>query len=522
MRNNQPVTQRERQYPEQQRLISTTDCSGMITYCNDAFVDISGFDREELLNSPHNLVRHPDVPCSVFEHMWQTLKKGQPWMGIIKNRCKNGDHYWVNAYVTPMVDGNGTVVGYESVRTKPSADHIRRATQLYARLNAGKAAMPAHQRWAPYFQKWLPFIVVSQVSVAVGSLMDSGMGFALAALLCVPLGLAGVRWQNQGLIQLLGVTGRASSSPIIAQMYTDRRGLLGRLEMLLIAREARLHTCLTRVQDSARQLSNQAQEAEDLAHGSYDSLQRQRQETEMIATAINEMAATTQEVAGNIVSSADATAQANQLLSEGREITAQTRAAIESLSAAVGKTGTSVNQLAQDSIEIGSVVDVIKSIADQTNLLALNAAIEAARAGETGRGFAVVADEVRQLAKRTGDATGQIHHLIEKLQQQATNAVATTEQGRLQAEQGVAKVLEADGALSGISLAMDNIADMSRQIASAAEQQSAVSEEISRNITNIAQLADRTASDAQSTALLSEGLSATVQQQYALVERFNR
>ena len=95
MRNNQPVTQRERTFPAQQRLISTTDAKGVITYCNDAFVEISGFTRDELVRAPHNLVRHPDVPSAVFAHMWSTLKQGLPWMGIVKNRCKTGDHYWV-------------------------------------------------------------------------------------------------------------------------------------------------------------------------------------------------------------------------------------------------------------------------------------------------------------------------------------------------------------------------------------------------------------------------------------------
>src|SRR5690606_13615453 len=113
MRNNQPVTQRERTFPAQQRLISTTNLKGQILYCNDAFVDISGFSREELVGSPHNIVRHPDVPPAVCAHRWRTLQKGRPWMGIVKNRSKNGDHYWVNAYVTPMLE-NGQVVGYES------------------------------------------------------------------------------------------------------------------------------------------------------------------------------------------------------------------------------------------------------------------------------------------------------------------------------------------------------------------------------------------------------------------------
>ena len=102
MRNNQPVTQRERTFPETQRLISTTDLKGIITYCNDAFVDVSGYTREELIGSPHNMVRHPDTPSAVFAHMWADLKRGHAWMGIVKNRCNNGDHYWVNAFVTPI------------------------------------------------------------------------------------------------------------------------------------------------------------------------------------------------------------------------------------------------------------------------------------------------------------------------------------------------------------------------------------------------------------------------------------
>ena len=112
MRNNQPITGNERTFPAQQRLISTTDLKGQITYCNDAFIEISGFSRDELIRAPHNLVRHPDVPPAVFAHMWETLKAGRPWMGIVKNRCKSGDHYWVNAYVVPVLD-DGKVTGYE-------------------------------------------------------------------------------------------------------------------------------------------------------------------------------------------------------------------------------------------------------------------------------------------------------------------------------------------------------------------------------------------------------------------------
>lgn len=120
MRLNMPVTQQERTFPPDARLISTTDLSSHITYCNDAFVALSGFTREELIGQPHNLVRHPDMPASVFAHMWQTLKDGRPWMGVVKNRSKNGDFYWVSAYVTPVYE-SGQICGFESVRSSRPA-----------------------------------------------------------------------------------------------------------------------------------------------------------------------------------------------------------------------------------------------------------------------------------------------------------------------------------------------------------------------------------------------------------------
>ncbi len=142
MRNNQPVTQREISLAPQQKLISTTNERGVITYCNDAFVEISGFDRADLIGAPQNIVRHPDVPPAVFAHMWGALKQGRPWMGIVKNRSRNGDHYWVNAYVTPIFEGS-QVVGFESVRIKPTTDQIRRAESLYKRISQENQPSPA-------------------------------------------------------------------------------------------------------------------------------------------------------------------------------------------------------------------------------------------------------------------------------------------------------------------------------------------------------------------------------------------
>lgn len=119
MRQNMPVTNQEKTFSKDEKLITTTDLKGKILHCNDAFVKISGFDKSELIGSPHNIVRHPDMPKEAFKIMWDTLKQGKAWMGLVKNRCKNGDFYWVDAYVTPVTEG-GKVIGYESVRTVPN------------------------------------------------------------------------------------------------------------------------------------------------------------------------------------------------------------------------------------------------------------------------------------------------------------------------------------------------------------------------------------------------------------------
>ena len=521
MRNNQPVTQREISLAPSQKLISTTDTQGGITYCNEAFVEISGFERADLIGAPQNIVRHPDVPPAVFAHMWSALKQGLPWMGIVKNRSKNGDHYWVNAYVTPIFEGS-RVVGFESVRVKPTADEIRRAQALYQRLSQGKAAIPHQDTWLPTLLGCVPYVATGLAGALGGLFLSMPAAVAVAVAVAVPVGVLCARARLGSTLRLLNGVEPSTSDALIAQMYSDARGPQGRLETAFLSQNARLKTCLTRLQDSAEQLSVLAGQSDQLATASSKGLDRQRVETEQVSAAVNQMAATTQEVASHVQRTADATQQANVLTGRGRDVARDTREAIERLSAVVGETGTTVAQLARDSDEIGSVVDVIKGIADQTNLLALNAAIEAARAGEQGRGFAVVADEVRQLAQRTSQSTTQIHALITQLQTSSNNAVQSMQNGHRQAQEGVAWVLEADQALVGISEAVAHITDMTTQIAAATEEQSAVAEEISRTIVTIAELADQTSVQAHQSTDLSKELTNTAATQYALVERFNR
>ena len=248
-----------------------------------------------------------------------------------------------------------------------------------------------------------------------------------------------------------------------------------------------------------------------------DSLQ---EETIQAAAAMNQMTATVHEVARNTTAAADAAQDADRQAKEGNSVVHFTTESINQLASQVEFTAEAIQTLAKDSDSIGSVLDVIRGIAEQTNLLALNAAIEAARAGEQGRGFAVVADEVRTLASRTQQSTQEIQGMIERLQSGAKNAVSAMEKGREQAKQGVEQVSKAGAALEVIKMTVATIHDMNTQIATAAEEQASVAEEIYRSIDGIKQSADQTAESAKLSDTSSENLSNVASRLQRLVGQF--
>ncbi len=261
------------------------------------------------------------------------------------------------------------------------------------------------------------------------------------------------------------------------------------------------------IKANSTQLAAAAEELSTITEQSSLGVAKQQSETQQVATAMNEMSVTVQEVAKNAASAATAAQEADEQAKNGHQVVSDTVATINSLANEVANTSEVIEKLKGDSLSIGSVLDVIRDIAEQTNLLALNAAIEAARAGEQGRGFAVVADEVRTLASRTQQSTQEINEMIERLQSGANEAVTVMEQGREKAEASVEQAAKAGCALEAITQVVDNITAMNMQIASAADQQSATAEEINRNIVNISEVADETSSGAQQTANASDELA---------------
>ncbi len=302
------------------------------------------------------------------------------------------------------------------------------------------------------------------------------------------------------------------STQLAAGNLTARINLNSKDEMSSIAQSfnnmaERIESLIQQIMSASTQLATAAEEVSAVAGDSSRNVEQQRNETDQVATAMNEMTATVNEVARNAESAAGAANSADNETQGGKQVVDKTTATILALAQEVENAATVISQLAEDSDNIGTVLDVIKNIAEQTNLLALNAAIEAARAGEQGRGFAVVADEVRTLASRTQQSTREIESMIDKLQTGAKQAVTVMQTGRETAQSGANGAREAAQSLDAIARAVATIRDMNNQIASAAEEQNAVAEEMNRNIVNISQGAEQTAAGAEQTTTAATELS---------------
>lgn len=280
------------------------------------------------------------------------------------------------------------------------------------------------------------------------------------------------------------------------------------------------HSVVSGLSGASAHIGASAELMSTITNDSDSAISQQRTEIDQVATAVNEMTATIQEVARTTHSAASAAREANDEVRSGGQVVEQNIAAINSLADKVAQAADVIHGVEEDSNNIGTVLDVIKGIAEQTNLLALNAAIEAARAGEQGRGFAVVADEVRTLASRTQESTQEIETMIERLQAGSRNAVQVMDEGREQTQRSVEQVTQAGASFSTIADSVNAITDMNTQIASAAEEQSAVSEELNRSITMISEVATQTASAASQTASAGTELASLSQQLQADVSRF--
>lgn len=516
MKNNQPVTQRNIDYPEDTSLVTTTDMKGVITYANHDFVKISGFTEAELVGASHNIVRHPDMPVAAFKDLWDTLKAGKTWNQLVKNRAKNGDHYWVKAYVTPIFDGE-RIIGYQSVRTKPTQEQIKAAEQLYAQMNRdpGKKVPVARLRLHDWpIRRTMLWVVIFFTLIQVAALaarlngfqsvwFEWGMGvfdvvLPLAWYTLIVAILSPVEKINANLHDL-------AAGNLRVRIHSTGNNEIGQIQESVRFLQARLLTLIGLFVETGNKLSSVASSLSDSSSQSVHGLTKQSEQTEMVAAAMNEMTATVQDVARNAANTAEAVTQAHQEAAEGQGQITRTHQAITTLADQLDNAARSIESLKEQGTAIENVVKLISGIADQTNLLALNAAIEAARAGEHGRGFAVVADEVRALAAKTQASTIDIRDMIEKLRGGIESTVHVVHAGHQQMDAVKEQAAATEMALGQIAGAITQIGDMSTQIATATEEQSMVAEEMNRNIHTISRQTE------QATSLSHENASLGVQ-----------
>ena len=484
MRLNEPVTQREFPFPSGSTLVSVTDTDSRIRYCNAAFVEVSGFTEQELLGQPHNIVRHPDMPTEAFRDLWETVRAGEPWRGLVKNRRRDGDHYWVVANVTPIVEG-GRVTGYMSVRTEPTREQVRQAEALYARLRAQAAGgtrgpvlrlrrghvsstgvgarLMAALRPGLTTQATLFPLAIGGAMLGVEAIPDLSSGWVLglrAAALAVGIG-AFAAWFDQSVRRPLSEVAdfaRGMAACDLTQVPRERgRGEIRRLWTMLAQVSVNLRGVVSDVRGAVIRVE---QSASELAGASQGLGSR----TEAQASALEESAAALDQMSSAVATNSDAAQQADALANQADTVARRGRDTVGEVVATMGA-------ISEASRRIADITQLIDSIAFQTNILALNAAVEAARAGEQGRGFTVVAAEVRELAQRSSRAARDIKTLI-------GDSLAKVDHGA----QGVD---EASGRIGDIVQAVDRVAELIRQIAQASSEQSGGVRQISEAVAQL-------------------------------------
>ncbi len=495
MKDNQPVTQVERMLEPGKPIVTKTDLKGRITYANESFVAISGFERSELIGASHNIVRHPDMPVEAFADLWRTLQAGHPWRGLVKNRAKNGDFYWVEAFVTPLLQ-DGDTVGYMSVRNAPDRQEVLQVQALYQRVNAKATGFPATRQPPPIAlltpRIWAAVAAIVGAIVA-GKVLDAqgeyaALGWTLSTLGCLGMLSLG-RFVQRDILRPLGHLSVAIGG--LQQGNLDRRiiGVGSATQALFLQLEAmRIHlrAMFADVLISANAVKNHSEELDRAMHALTCSSSEQNDRVAQIAAAMEQMSVTIDEVSANTGLGLQAAQQTDVAARNGMQTMNDGANSHRKVVAVVDGCRLQISEVHAAIARIDGFARLIKEIADQTNLLALNAAIEAARAGEQGRGFAVVADEVRKLAERTAKCTTEIGVTVAEVAGHAQMAMQTMNSASEVVSDSSSHIENSTSSLACITEASETSTRLSNEITDMLRQQSMASREVARGMESIA------------------------------------
>lgn len=517
MRTTESVTSQEKTFAADEHLITTTELDSTITAVNDSFVAISGYSEEELIGQPHNIIRHPDMPKGAFANLWESIRAGNSWKGLVKNRCKNGDYYWVDAFVTPITKNDKTVE-YQSVRVLPTPEQIARAEKVYRIWRTGKLpsryqalAFPLHLKITAVY---LSLTILLLINGLLNGPWTSASGFIFLSLLYAAT-LVSI-WPQVKLAR----EARVGTHPLMPYLYTGKRGDAAWLEYDRMKRNSTMRAIAARMHANGRVMGACKDKTLDCIQFSMSHIQSQRSDIVSIKQAFDELENSVHRVSELTSITHSATQSARESSRLSNEKMQQMTDAITALTSQLEQASTGIEELARRSLDINQVLDVITDIAEQTNLLALNAAIEAARAGEAGRGFAVVADEVRGLARRTRTSTDEISTIINSLRHVTDTVVATIHQGHSASTLASTMTREAQTSLGDIQGHIDLIEQHAQEVASATEEQSALSVQVQQQSSNLGTLGDQSVTSSEDARNESEALAQTVDRAQLLANHF--
>ncbi|MBV8467205.1 MAG: PAS domain S-box protein [Burkholderiales bacterium] len=526
MRKNLPITQREQPFDPKRPIVSMTDLKGTIRHANQAFINVSGFSIDELIGQPHNIVRHPDMPQEAFDDMWRTISADLPWRGLVKNRTKTGDYYWVDAYVTPVFEG-GQKVGYMSVRRSPMFGQVEQAESLYAAVREGRAEFPRteYRRLVPLTAR-LALAVGVPALCTVGALLTGGvLGWGIGAA-GVVVGVGAAAWTALGirapLVRATESLFRIAQGELDFDIDATAPGEFALLLICMQAMQINLRAMLTDVvaitndvDEQSRQLNEQVESVTQRIHEGADSVSS-------VAASIEEMSTSVREISASTNQSADHATAAVGLVGEGVDQLVATLAASQEVVNSVHSAQALIIELQTEVASIQGLASSIKEIADQTNLLALNAAIEAARAGESGRGFAVVADEVRKLAERTAISTIEIASTVERIGACTANTLTAMSDAAHEVAHSDTLMNQSRQTLDAIKASADDIQASSRGIATMLQQQDQASSEVAVSVERISQLAEQNSGSIDSIRDAAALLGSTAYELKLMTQRFEK
>lgn len=502
-------------------ILSVTNKDSQITYVNNDFVQYAGLTTEQLYGEYHNIIRHPDMPKAAFAELWRRLQAGQSWMGIVKNKSANGDHYWVDAFASPLLTAKGETE-YQSVRVKASETVIARAQFVYHQINQGKDFLKSTK---------LKNIFLSPFSAIAASFAGSlGLTFAIAseqvvvlspvligahAICALAMAHMNKRWDP--------VVRHAKSiidDPLAQFIYTADTSAVGQVKLALEASKKQQGAILGRLKETGGMIDRTLQDVANYSEETAKNCSEQEHEVSQVSTAITEMSASFAEVGHSSHRVLDLMNQNATDINQTLANTQKTVAVMEQLDNQVSSVKQTTESLSVQTQQVTGIVNIIQSIADQTNLLALNAAIEAARAGEHGRGFAVVANEVRELANKTHASTQQIIDTVSALNEQTDSTVGLIKQVNKNIDIARDAAIQSEQNVERIQAASDEIVSQNTQIAAALEEQVFVSESINQSVHKIYEVSQACSSLAQQSNEESQKAQREVQQLAAVGDYF--